>query len=863
MEWKCRRFMALLLVVAMIFSLAPAQTEAASKFKDVKPGHWAYDSVDWAYSQGLTKGYLDGTFAPDKPITEAQFVTMLVRFDCTSPDAFPALKGEHKSSGNYRYLAGKHIPLEGVSRNFAKDWELKKGTAARIIAAFNGYDLSEAQAVYYLYTEDLASGRTGKNTFKDFGANESLSRAEAVELLHRLSKAGSCDIVGLKKNARGSDNASYKLPQNFKDDGTVFFPAPGGQTKPPVVFNPQETAEIDVEKRELIANGVDSTYVTVSFRACNGEPIPYDRSMAVRVTSSAGAILDGEIVQNPSSPSKDEIDSAREWVAEILTNVDLMNADIKFLDQQISVLRSELKNMQESTQVWISATNRLNTLEFNYKNAITRVEELSIEANRAQANLDRLLSPIVSKGSSAITNSTDGPDITVKVTAPKSTSYKTDTITFEVLDWDAFGNTACLTKPVNVNLSYAPQAEVRLTELESYEVTIGFESDGTPITEKRTTIQAIVALPGGQIVHNFNGKVHFRSTGGSRFSSDIVSFWNGTATAVVTASQTAQPTRDVITAEVIPADSRYPNELSGVLNESHSIEVLHDAKLRINPSCSSEMPEMAFIIDSSGSMKQNDPGKLRVTKTQDLINNLKVNQNIATDFNSSARLLKTGYWSVVSPEIVRVQQKGGTNIGAGMNEAFKIMSNGNGRKVAVLLTDGKSSENQIRSAMDLAIQKKITVFTIGLGKEKNLNVKLLQDIASKTGGSYYHISDSIDLGLVYQSILDEITCGVKLPTCSSASHIFVSPSVKITPSDVFMETDIRENCGEIAKVIVRFESAKGYIDYELVHRGQNNYRFIRGVNEMEDIQYYKEAQFLAYDRDGRQIGTARIVNILK
>lgn len=86
--------------------------------------------------------------------------------------------------------------------------------------------------------------------------------------------------------------------------------------------------------------------------------------------------------------------------------------------------------------------------------------------------------------------------------------------------------------------------------------------------------------------------------------------------------------------------------------------------------------------------------------------------------------------------------------------------------------------------------------------------------------------------------------------------------MKITANDVFMETDIRETCGEIAKVIARFESTKGYIDYELVHRGQNNYRFIRGINEMENIQYYKEAQFLAYDRDGKQIGAARTVNII-
>ena len=53
---------------------------------------------------------------------------------------------------------------------------------------------------------------------------------------------------------------------------------------------------------------------------------------------------------------------------------------------------------------------------------------------------------------------------------------------------------------------------------------------------------------------------------------------------------------------------------------------MHDEKLRINPSCSAEMPEMAFIIDSSGSMKKNDPGQ--VTGVE--------NAGIAKDFASSA-----------------------------------------------------------------------------------------------------------------------------------------------------------------------------------------------------------------------------------
>lgn len=561
--------------------------------------------------------------------------------------------------------------------------------------------------------------------------------------------------------------------KQFKDaDGTIYFPAPDDDQakQPPVILNPTNSVEIDVDKQQLIANGVDSTYVTVSFKDCNGNSIPYDRSLAVRVTSSVGAGLNGGYYDEKSNSN----------------------------------------------------------------------------------------SPY---GRTSIISATDGPDVTVKVTAPRSTNYRTDTITFEVLDRDAFGNTACLTKPVNVSLDYVPQAEVRLETLEVIERITGYEADGTPIIQKATPIRATIVAPGGQIVRNFNGRVYFHSTGGSRLSSESLAFWNGTATIDVFPLQTIELARDVIIAEVIPSDSRYPTELNGVLNQTHSIEVLHDTDLRIDQSCTAEIPEMAFVIDSSGSMKRNDPDRLRVAKTQELIARLNATRNIATDFNSSARFLKDGSSAVVKPYISMVREQGGTNIGAGLTEALGKM-NSPGRKAAILLTDGKSSEKQIQNAVAIAKDKGIAIFTIGLGNEKNLNTKLLQQIATDTGGSYYHVTDSVDLGHVYQSIIKEITCGVKLPTCSAASQIFVSPSVRLSVSDVFMETDIHDNCGDITKVIVRFVSDRGNIDYELVHRGQNNYRFIRGKNEIENIQLYKEAQFIAYDWHGNQIGAARTVIIL-
>ena len=45
---------------------------------DVK-GHWAEEAIEWAIENELMKGYPDGTFCPDKPLTRAEYATIEYR----------------------------------------------------------------------------------------------------------------------------------------------------------------------------------------------------------------------------------------------------------------------------------------------------------------------------------------------------------------------------------------------------------------------------------------------------------------------------------------------------------------------------------------------------------------------------------------------------------------------------------------------------------------------------------------------------------------------------------------------------------------------------------------------------------------
>lgn len=49
-----------------------------TKFEDIK-NHWAKESIQKVIDSGLMKGYEDGNFKPDEPITRAELATILVR----------------------------------------------------------------------------------------------------------------------------------------------------------------------------------------------------------------------------------------------------------------------------------------------------------------------------------------------------------------------------------------------------------------------------------------------------------------------------------------------------------------------------------------------------------------------------------------------------------------------------------------------------------------------------------------------------------------------------------------------------------------------------------------------------------------
>jgi uncharacterized protein YkwD len=149
-------------------------------FKDTA-GHWGAAAIQWAVESGIVSGYADGTFKPDKTVSEPEFLSMLLR-------AYPGIKlpaaepGAPWHAPYYAYAAEQSWPLV----ESADPQDFTRGSVASIIAATQGTAGGEREAIAYLLDRKLANGKTS-NTIAGFEASSSLKRVEALQFIKNMA----------------------------------------------------------------------------------------------------------------------------------------------------------------------------------------------------------------------------------------------------------------------------------------------------------------------------------------------------------------------------------------------------------------------------------------------------------------------------------------------------------------------------------------------------------------------------------------------------------------------------------------------------------------------------------------------------
>ncbi len=77
---KMRAITVIVGVAAILGASAATAVAQSKRFPDVQPDHYAFAAVQWAAEVGLTTGYTDGTFKPERPLVKRHAVVFMERY---------------------------------------------------------------------------------------------------------------------------------------------------------------------------------------------------------------------------------------------------------------------------------------------------------------------------------------------------------------------------------------------------------------------------------------------------------------------------------------------------------------------------------------------------------------------------------------------------------------------------------------------------------------------------------------------------------------------------------------------------------------------------------------------------------------
>lgn len=173
---------------------------------------------------------------------------------------------------------------------------------------------------------------------------------------------------------------------------------------------------------------------------------------------------------------------------------------------------------------------------------------------------------------------------------------------------------------------------------------------------------------------------------------------------------------------------------------------------------------LGFILDSSGSMAQNDPNDMRKSAVEMIINELNGDENVfLIDFDDQATWLNYNNHENYNKEMLknnvrRVNSNGGTNIGSGLLELKRAIETAGIKSLkggVILLTDGKNNSTFDFNTLVWYKNNNFPISTVSfVGDVDN---KLLNDIATMTNGNYFRANNAYDVARYFREFINRVS----------------------------------------------------------------------------------------------------------
>lgn len=296
------------IIIIFISGITYGSTSTAGDFVDIPSNHWAIEAINWGLSNNITSGYGNGIFAPDKNVSEAEFAAILARFATNLPETFTAISDKPWSEPYYLELGKYELPFRGYDKLENRDVALSRGNVAQIVAAKYGFNLTVRQAVYFMYENELSSGKSTKErTYESYGVGDPLTRAQALTFLKNMTNFDTKEMTFLgNKSVKGFSNSTTILgvsgiipDTKIVVDFAVFNPVdPNAPTTPTTTMSLEEITTVTtkvVDGKVVAVQGLKITTPT-KVDGVDRPALNYFVSTGTVMTTVQGAVLKNSII---------------------------------------------------------------------------------------------------------------------------------------------------------------------------------------------------------------------------------------------------------------------------------------------------------------------------------------------------------------------------------------------------------------------------------------------------------------------------------------------------------------------------------------------------------------------------------------
>ncbi|HAN10032.1 MAG TPA: hypothetical protein DCP90_05380 [Clostridiales bacterium] len=235
-----KRIISFIMCLAMMVQIVPVSNAQVVGFEDLPSSHWAYNAVSDMVNKGVIKGFEDGTFRPEEPVTREQFAKILVLAlnlpkDTETTQTFSDVT---KSEWAYTYVEaakqyltgykiGSTMSFRGSENAVREDMAVAIVRAKGLLKETPDLTLLDKFADKNDISMDLrgyvaiaVKNKIMEGDGTNFNAQKTLTRAEACVLLYK-AKGEKVVAVNLDETTNLVDNGIVKSEDEVKAEAAL------------------------------------------------------------------------------------------------------------------------------------------------------------------------------------------------------------------------------------------------------------------------------------------------------------------------------------------------------------------------------------------------------------------------------------------------------------------------------------------------------------------------------------------------------------------------------------------------------------------------------------------------------------------